>query len=148
MIAEKAVKRYCPKGWTGIENYDKAISDKTKTWHCHHRFETFWWFRTSHKDLKKSNLYYNRPASELVFLPSVDHVQLHWDTTFKIRPISQYRLTGEYVNTYQNIKEASNSSGVSTSAIWSAINGRAKSAGGFTWKSATWDELRNLFGLS
>ena len=147
MICEQAVKRYCPKGWTGIENYDKAVADKTRTWHCHHRLETLWWFRTSQKDLQKFDLYYNRPASELVFLPSADHAHLHLDTTFDSRPISQYRLTGDYINTYNNKREASNQSGVPTSAIWAAINGRVKSGGGFIWKYATWDELRNLFGF-
>lgn len=24
-----------------IENYDKAIADKTQTWICHHRLETY-----------------------------------------------------------------------------------------------------------
>ena len=76
MISPKVIK-FCCEDISKIENYDKAISDTTRTWHCHHRLEVFWWFVSSAEDLKKPGLYYNRPASELIFLTSSDHMKLH-----------------------------------------------------------------------
>ena len=56
-----------------IENYDKAVSDTTKMWHCHHRRETIF----SKSDLIEIGEYYNRPACELIFLTSLEHNRLH-----------------------------------------------------------------------
>ena len=73
MINENKVKKYCREDISLIENYDKAINDKTQTWHCHHRRETIF----SRKDLKEIGEYYNRPACELIFLTSLEHNRLH-----------------------------------------------------------------------
>ena len=40
MISENQVKKYCREDISLIENYDKAINDKTQTWDCHHRKES------------------------------------------------------------------------------------------------------------
>lgn len=66
-----------------IENYEKAITDTTQIWTCHHRFET----HTSDgerrsvdltiEELKALGMYYNRPAEELIFLTKADHNVLH-----------------------------------------------------------------------
>ena len=56
-----------------IENYDKAIADKSQIWHCHHRRETIF----SRKDLIEIGEYYNRPACELIFLTPFEHIRLH-----------------------------------------------------------------------
>lgn len=71
-------KRYC-KDYENIENYDKALADNFKGWHCHHRLET----HTSdgerrlvditQKELMALNMYYHRPAEELIFLTSREH---------------------------------------------------------------------------
>ena len=71
-------ERYC-KDFENIENYQKAKAENFKGWHCHHRLET----HTpdgkrrdadiSHKKLKALGMYYNRPASELIFLPRSEH---------------------------------------------------------------------------
>lgn len=63
-----------------IENYDKAIADKSQTWHCHHRMElvvTGAVVDSSIQDLKDWGLYYNRPADELIFLTPAEHEALH-----------------------------------------------------------------------
>ena len=52
-----------------IENYDKAIEDKSQTWICHHRLEEF----VSSKWLKKHNDYYNVSPNELIFLTKKEH---------------------------------------------------------------------------
>lgn len=73
MINEKNVKQYCKGDISKIENYDKAIADKTQTWECHHRRETIY----SKFDLIEINEYYNRPAIELIFLTPKEHKRLH-----------------------------------------------------------------------
>ena len=66
-------KKFCNEDLSLIENYDKAIADKDKTWHCHHRKE----ITTSKKQLLELGEYYNRPASELIFLTQKEHMALH-----------------------------------------------------------------------
>ena len=75
-------KQYC-KNYQDIENYEKAKKDGFKGWECHHRLET----HTpdgerrdadiSHNELKALRMYYNRPASELIFLTESEHASLH-----------------------------------------------------------------------
>ena len=88
MISSYA-KKFCKDDITNIENYDKAINDNTQIWHCHHRLETHKYKDRNRKDwtkrdefipaseLKALGLYYNRPAAELIFLTSSDHISLH-----------------------------------------------------------------------
>lgn len=77
MISEKQAKRYCREDISKIGNYEEAVNDKEHKWDCHHCFEKFWWWETSPKDLKEQGMYYNRPASELIFLSASDHRTLH-----------------------------------------------------------------------
>lgn len=77
MVSE-IVKKYCCEDISNIENYDKAIADTTKVWECHHKFETMCPLRPmSVEKLKEQGLYYNRPASELIFLTKSEHRKLH-----------------------------------------------------------------------
>ena len=73
MISEKRAKSYCKDDISLIENYDKAVSDTTQLWHCHHRREIIF----SKSDLIEIGEYYNRPACELIFLTPTDHRRLH-----------------------------------------------------------------------
>ena len=77
MINEYNAKRFCCEDLSLIENYALAIVDQTQTWDCHHRGEILPCGRYEAKDLKKFGLYYNRPASELIFLPHDEHTRLH-----------------------------------------------------------------------
>ena len=71
-------KQFC-KEPEKIENYEKAKKDNFKGWECHHRLET----HTSdgkrravdipQKELIALGMYYNRPASELIFLTTREH---------------------------------------------------------------------------
>lgn len=71
-------KQYC-KEPEKIENYEKALADNFVGWDCHHRLET----HTSDgerrlvditvAELKALDMYYNRPASELIFLRKGEH---------------------------------------------------------------------------
>ena len=75
MIDVYRAKKFCKEDISKIENYDKAISDTTQTWHCHHRTEIWW--NCSKKDLIDNECYYNRKACELIFLTPEEHVKLH-----------------------------------------------------------------------
>ena len=71
-------KQYC-KDYEKIENYEAAKKDNFVGWECHHRLET----HTSDgerravdittAELKALDMYYNRPASELIFLTTREH---------------------------------------------------------------------------
>jgi hypothetical protein len=68
--------------YTEIENYEKAIADKTHVWHCHHRREIQENADGSisiltPKDLINTNTYYKREPDQLVFLTPKVHTDLH-----------------------------------------------------------------------
>ena len=86
-------KQYC-KEPEKIENYERAKKDGFVGWECHHRLET----HTSDgerrvvditaAELIALGMYYNRPASELIFLTESEHKSLrkgkhHSDETRK-----------------------------------------------------------------
>ena len=75
MIDEKIARKYCKEDLSKIKNYDKAIADKTQTWHCHHMTETWW--NCTKKDLIDNECYYHRKACELIFLTPAEHHKLH-----------------------------------------------------------------------
>lgn len=81
-MVSKLIRKFC-KNPEKIENYDKAISDTTQTWHCHHRLELYTLSGEKRpKDLYPRELialgmYYNRPPEELIFLTPSDHISLH-----------------------------------------------------------------------
>ena len=58
-----------------IENYEQALSDDFVGWNIHHRKETG--EGLSMQYLIDNNLYYNRPASELIFLTASEHTKIH-----------------------------------------------------------------------
>lgn len=76
MIDETRARRYCYET-EKIENYSNAVADKEHVWDCHHRLEVQGQFRNSVKLLKRCMMYFNRPASELIFLPHGEHMRLH-----------------------------------------------------------------------
>jgi hypothetical protein len=75
MICYNTIKNYCNGDISQIENFEQAINDTTQVWHCHHRLETN--LNLSAQELIDRDLYYNRPASELIFLTKSEHSRLH-----------------------------------------------------------------------
>jgi hypothetical protein len=75
MITEYNIKwanRYCREDYRTIRGYDDAVKSPHRS-SIHHINElTF-----TSDELKKMNMYYNRPASELVWLSVYDHANLH-----------------------------------------------------------------------
>lgn len=71
--------KFCSEPLDKIEHYEEALSEGFKGWCIHHRREiqpdgT----RMSRQELKDKDLYYDRPASELVFMRKREHTTLHW----------------------------------------------------------------------
>lgn len=81
----KAYQRqhYCCEDISNIENYSLAKADNFVNCDIHHRLETNnsdgekRLVDLSHSELKALDMYYNRPASELIFLKHKEHMQLH-----------------------------------------------------------------------
>ena len=75
-------KYYC-KDYENIENYEKAKADDFKNWEVHHRLETHnsdgerRLVDITADELKALDMYYNRPADELIFIPIYEHSRLH-----------------------------------------------------------------------
>lgn len=68
MICLDTVKLYC-KNYTEIENYAEAMADETEMWTCHHRMEEVF----TYQELRRAGWYYNRKASELIFIRQSEH---------------------------------------------------------------------------
>ena len=68
-------KYLCKEDISLIENYESAINDNTQVWDCHHRNEIT--MNKTKDELKELHLYYDRPASELIFLTRSEHCKLH-----------------------------------------------------------------------
>ena len=77
MINFKSVKKYCCEDISLIENYEQAVNDKSQTWGIHHRLEVQNDIVISASQLIEMKLYYERPASELIFLTKSEHSRLH-----------------------------------------------------------------------
>lgn len=66
-----------------VENYEKAKADNFKGWICHHRLETHTsdgerrLVDISPDELIALDVYYHRPAEELIFMPIGEHSTLH-----------------------------------------------------------------------
>jgi hypothetical protein len=70
----KKINKYCREPISNIRGYDEAIKSDVR-YDCHHINElTF-----TVAQLKKMNMYYHRPASELLFLTHSEHMKMHRD---------------------------------------------------------------------
>lgn len=81
-MIKRNLERYCDN-IENIENYEAAKADNFISWDCHHRLETHnsdgerRSVDITHKELKALNMYYYRPAEELIFLTRKEHMSLH-----------------------------------------------------------------------
>ena len=85
---------YCCDDIGKIENYDKAIADATQFWEIHHRLESEHGMNI--EELMDKDMYYKRPASELIFLTHKEHMRIHAKTKtgpFKEVVIDKWRKT-------------------------------------------------------
>lgn len=91
MINLGCVKTYCNGDITKIENYDKAINDKTQTWVCHHRLEISPWSskHITPARLKELGMYFDREPEELIFLTRGGHMLIHNQSSERNKHISE-----------------------------------------------------------
>ena len=99
------------------------------------------------------NLYFKRPAAELMFVTKSMHKKLHreqmenfWKLGGKKTgaingkkcslPILQFTKSGELVKEWPSVNEAYRQLGIPQSNICHCLKGRYKSAGGFVWRYA------------
>lgn len=81
-MSKEKDSRYC-KDIENIENYDAAKADDFKGWCIHHRRQTHLPngerrdVRITEDELKTLDMYYNRPADELIFMKTSEHNSLH-----------------------------------------------------------------------
>ena len=70
--------KFCSEPLELVENYQQALAEGFKGWCIHHRLEIQPdWTRVSRQELKDNGLYYDRPASELIFMRFGEHTSLH-----------------------------------------------------------------------
>ena len=69
--------KFCSDPLDKIEHYEEALAEGFKGWCIHHRLEIQQDKRVSRQELKSNGLYFNRPASELVFMKVGEHHSLH-----------------------------------------------------------------------
>lgn len=68
---------------TKVENYEKAKADNFVNWVQHHRLETHnsdgerRLVQITAEELKVLDMYYNRPAEELIWLTRAEHINIH-----------------------------------------------------------------------
>lgn len=97
-MISKNIQEFCCEDISLIENYDKAIVDSER-WDCHHRLEIQNNKIISKDELIQNNLYFNRPASELIFLTVSEHAKLHgYHRTQEIRKQISQKLKGHTVS--------------------------------------------------
>lgn len=77
MINDRYAKSYCSEDISNIENYELAKADDSQCWDLHHRLEIREDYINTREELKMMNIYYDRPASELIFLPHSEHISMH-----------------------------------------------------------------------
>ena len=154
MIKKSNAKKYCREDISLIENYNEAIADKEKKWEIHHRRECDENGKTlfTHKQLIEMNLYFNRPANELIFVTRSMHWKLHKDIQYKwhsnggkiggksqariekqSKPILQFKKDGTFVKEWPSTNEAGRQLKTSIGNINSCLQGYRKSAGGYVW---------------
>ena len=151
MIYEEYAKRYCCEDLSLVENYDKAVSDTENIWHCHHRRETD--EGLSYIELKNRGLYFNRPASELIFLTAHEHISLHQKGRIHTKEHTQNQAITQYgdknhharavyqldyktetvIRKWKCLRDASRSLGIHHVGISNCCRGIVHKAGGFKW---------------
>lgn len=122
MIGRRACE-YCRVDISKIENYDKAINDNTQIWHIHHRLEIRDDYINSKEDLIMMNLYYNRPANELIFLTHSEHIRIHLERK-EVQEKARINKIGKKRSKEFKKEQSVRMKGVHKGQHWKIINGK------------------------
>ena len=159
MINLNSIKKYCSEDLSLIENYDLAIADEFDTWICHHKLGIINGVTIPIEELIAKNLYFNRPANELIFMTRSEHITLHnktrtlsthtkqlisdAQTLFFSNPIErakrskiilQFTKDGEFLREWPSSHEIERTLKFSRSAIRACCNRKTKLAYSFIWR--------------
>ena len=63
----------------------------------------------------------------------------------RFKKIYQYSLNGKLLNIFANMYKAEENTGISSKAIWGAVNHKQKTSGGFQWRFE--DDIQNIPNL-
>lgn len=113
-----------------IENYDKAISDKTQVWEVHHRLECCF----TYKFLKDMGLYYDVEPDALVFLTKAEHRKVDSYCKRNSEARSKRILCIETGEVFESMSDAYRKTGIVFSSISNVCNGKRQTAGGYHWR--------------
>ena len=103
MVDEQRAYAYCIEDISKIENYDIAMADNDHVWICHHKLEIRPDYRNTVRDLKLMNLYYHRPACELIFMTTEEHSSIHMNgKKHTIEQVKKWRETMIKKNRFAN----------------------------------------------
>lgn len=147
---------FCCNNYSEIENYELAKADNFKGWVLHHRLGTHnsdgekRLVNLSKDELIALDMYYNRPADELIFLTRAGHCAIHnyghkryegaghfiphtEQSKQLIREHKSHKvLCIETDEVFSSIKEANLK--YHTSHISHVVTGDRKTAAGFHWE--------------
>ena len=114
-------------------------------WDIHHRRECDSEGRTllTHKQLIERNLYYKRPAEELIFVTRSMHWKIHHEIREncgkiagkkRSKPILQFTKDGKFIKEWPSASEAERQLRIAQPNICKCCQGKSNTAGGFIWK--------------
>ena len=101
-------------------------------------YETFKGFNNNKNIInhKNSNKTDNRLCNLEECNYSYNLIYAYYNGERKLKPVNQYFLCGNFINTYLTAKEAFEKTGVSRSGICNCCKGKIKTAGGYIWRYA------------
>lgn len=151
MISERSAKLYCSEDISLIENYHIAIADKDRMWEIHHRRECDDEGRTlfTKKQLIDINVYYNRPASELMFVTRSMHMKIHRENMANAGkiggksplgiekrsiPVIQFTKDLAFIKEWISAKDEQRQLGIGQQHICACCKGQQKTAGCYIWR--------------
>lgn len=115
-----------------IENYELAKVDNFKGWDIHHRLEftVDGEYAHSREDLKRMNMYYDRPYFELIYIKHEEHTKLHKEG--KNHPL--YGKSGTMKGKHLSDETKKKLSCIMKGKNKGSSNGMYKRLTGTTWK--------------
>lgn len=88
------------------------------------------------KSTVRNRLASNWSVEKIIATPRLDYNQSTITNKRSSRVIQQFSITGDYIRTFQSLKEASEQLGVSYHSISDCLRGKLKTAGGYVWRYA------------
>lgn len=124
---------------SGYVNYNLSLGSKNRASRYAHRLVAELFVENpdnlpevNHIDGNKTNNHY----SNLEWVTKKQNMRHCFDTGLSSipKPVHQYTLQGDYVNSYPSASEAARAIKVDEKSISSALNGKYKSSHGFQWR--------------